>query len=199
MPTFLYTAKKSSAETVTGQINARSEEEAIDLISQLGLLPVSVSSKDAKGDPKKIRRRKIKTKELYVFSRQLASLIKSGVSLLRSIAIIEDQTTNPYFRYVLSQMGWDIKNGRSFSDVLKDYPDIFSGLYITMVRAGEESGNLQEMLMNVAEYKNRQAEMLSKVRMALAYPILMLFVGLGTVYFILSYVLPKMSTLFDSL
>ena len=200
MTTFVYKAKKGAAETVTGQVTAQSQDEAVELITQLGLLPVFIEIKSDKeisvfsGKP-----RKIKNKEVYVFTRQLANLIKAGISILRALAIIEEQTENIYLKKIISQVGLDIKNGKSLSEGLFRYPQIFSPLYLTLIRAGEEGGNLQEMLVNLALYLRKQEETLSKVRTAFAYPILMGGVGIFTVYFILSYVLPKMSGLFENI
>ncbi|VAX35348.1 Type IV fimbrial assembly protein PilC [hydrothermal vent metagenome] len=208
MSTFVYTAKKSTAETVSGQITAESEEEAIELINQLGFLPVNVqervSNEGSRGkkplsaENLKIGKR-VKGKELFLFSRQLASLLKSGVSILRALTIIAQQTQNPFFKQVILQIASEVRNGKTFSDCLSAFPNIFSLLYITMIRAGEESGDPQDMLMDIAAYQRRQEEILSKVRTALAYPLLMAVVGIATVWFILAFVVPKMAGLFDSL
>ena len=202
MATYVYKAKKDTAETVTGQIQANSQEEAVDLINQLGFLPVSVvPAEEVASSQSSSSRfpRRIKTKELYVFSRQLANLLRSGVSILRSLNIISEQTENKYFRSVILQIAQEVKNGKSFSNSLRVYPKIFSSLYVTLVHAGEESGRLQEMLLNIAIYQKKQAEIISKVRTAMAYPILMAVVGVITVYFVLTFVLPKMAGLFDSI
>ncbi len=200
MATFIYKAKKSTAETVTGVITADTQDEAIDLINQLGLLPVAVQPqvKDEAeyGDA---RPQKISGKDLFLFSRQLASLLKSGVTILRALGILETQTQNKYFKKIIAKIGLGVKNGRSFSECLGEYPKVFSPLYITMIRAGEEGGSLREMLGNIAIYEKKQEELFSKIRLALAYPMLMLGVGVLTVYFILTFVLPKMSGLFKNL
>ncbi|MCA9405629.1 MAG: type II secretion system F family protein [Candidatus Omnitrophica bacterium] len=199
MATYVYTAKKSTAETVNGQINAKNQDEAIDLINQLGLLPVSVEEQGAQRAPEIRRHKPIKSKELYIFSRQLANLLRSGVTLLRALTIIKDQTSHVYFKTVLTHIIMEVQNGRPLSQSLNLYPKIFSNLYVTMVKAGEESGNLEQMLLNIAEYQHSQDEIKSKVRMAMAYPLLMAVVGIATVYFILAFVLPKMSGLFETI
>jgi len=200
MTTYAYKAKKGTAETVVGQITAETEDEAIDLISQLGLLPVSLQAEDADGSVVDIGRpKKVGIKELYVFSQQLANLLKSGVTLLKSLTIIEQQTQHAYFKKVITRIAWSVKNGKSFSDSMAEFPRIFSPLYISMAHAGEESGNLQEMLRNVSIYQKKQDEVISRVRMALVYPLFMGGVGVVTVYFILTFVLPRMAPLFDSL
>ena len=200
MATYVYKAKKSTAETVTGKITAGSQEEAVELINQLGFLPVSVfPEEELPALRKRSLPRRIKQKELYLFSRQLANLLKSGVSILRALQIISEQTGNGYFRKVIMDIHREVKNGKSLSEGLAQFPKIFSSLYVTLVHAGEESGRLQQMLVNIAMYQRRQAEIFSKVRTALAYPVLMAFVGVATVYFVLTFVLPKMMGLFNSI
>lgn len=201
MTTYIYKAKKNASETVAGKINASSEDEAIDLINQLGLLPIAVEEEEYGSDASiaNVKKTKIRSREVYLFSRQLANLLKSGVTILKALSIIEDQTTNLYFKSIISKISMDIKNGRPFSDALADFPKVYSPLYITMVKAGEESGNLHKLLISVAEHQLKQAEILSKVRTALIYPVIMLMVGAGTVYFVLTFALPKMATLFNNL
>ncbi|HLF19099.1 MAG TPA: type II secretion system F family protein [Candidatus Omnitrophota bacterium] len=200
MATYIYRAKKSTAETVTGTVKAQSQDEAIDLINQLGLLPISVKPQEEREESGAISRtRTVSSKERYIFTKQLANLLKSGVTILRALAIIGEQTHNRFLRRVIEHIGHQIKNGKSLSQALSVYPNLFSSLYVTMVAAGEESGNLQSMLVSVAEYQFREEEIRSKVRMAVAYPILMLIVGGATIYFMLSFVLPKMSGLFANM
>jgi type IV pilus assembly protein PilC len=200
MPSYLYKAKKESAETVLGQVSAENQEHAIELIHQLGLLPVSVQESaggiQLVGEIKKIR---VKTKETYVFSRQLANLIKSGVPLLQALEIIGRQTPNPLFARAIEDIMQSVRHGRSFSSSLSDYPNIFSMLYVAMVRAGEESGNLKEMLMRMAEHQRGQEEISSKVRSAMTYPAFMMVIGISTVIFILTFVMPRLSHLFADL
>lgn len=199
MATYTYKAKRENAETVTGEVSAQSHEEAVDIIHQLGLLPVTVSvQKDQDltdlGKPSKIR-----IKELFIFSRQLASLIQSGIPILRALNIVSDQTQNKYFQKVIRRMAIQVRNGKSFSQALSSYEDIFSPLFVAMVQAGEESGRLQNMLLSVAAHLKRQDEIIAKIRTSLTYPILMGIVGVGTIFFIMVFVIPKMSNLFTSI
>ncbi|MBU0468383.1 MAG: type II secretion system F family protein, partial [Candidatus Omnitrophica bacterium] len=175
-------------------------DDAINIINQLGLLPVSIVEEETKRDGKKIvLARKVRTKELYVFSKQLVNLLRAGVSLLKALTIIEEQTSNQYFRKIIYYIVQGVRNGKSFSECISEYKNIFPYLYVTMVRAGEESGNLQEMLSNVSKHLQRQEDIASKIRMAMAYPIFMAVVGVATICFILTFVLPKMSSLFETM
>lgn len=202
MLTFDYIAKKDTGETVKGKINAQSQDEAIDLVNQLGFMPVSVVPETETGKTKKLnnyKSGKVSSKELSTFSRQLANLLKSGVSIIKALNILEEQTQNYYFKKVISDLVWSVKNGKAFSESLSKYPRLFSPLYLTMISAGEEGGNLQQMLYNVADYEKRQEEVLRKVKMAMAYPILMSVLGFMTVYFVLTFILPKMEGLFENI
>ena len=202
MPNFKYKAKKANAETVLGQVMAETREDAIEKVSQLGLIPVTMeqvthAEPAAAGGP--VRRGRVRGKEVYVFSRQLVSLIKAGIPLLRALEIISGQTRNAYFRDVIESIQSGVRGGRSFSQCLGDYPRIFSSLYVNLTRAGEESGRLRESLQSIAEYQRQQEELAAKVRSAIAYPILMVVFGVGTIIFVLTFVMPKISAMYVSL
>lgn len=148
---------------------------------------------------KKLLFGRIKSSEITVFGRQMASLLRSGVPILRALWIISEQSTNPKFRDFLDKAQKDINNGRSLSMVLSDYPKQFPPVYVALVRTGEDSGNLQEALLRVSEYRQKQEEIMSRVRTAMAYPVLMAFTGIGTIIFMLTYVIPKLTKLFSTM
>jgi type II secretory pathway component PulF len=118
------------------------------------------------------------------------------VTLLKALEVLSEQTKSRYFSRVLVDISIGVKSGRSFSDCLLDYPVIFSSLFIAMVRAGEEMGSLRQMLSSVADFLKAQEEFTAKVRSALVYPVFMLVIGVLTVIFILTFVMPKMSVIF---
>jgi len=197
MPSYIYKAKKDAINAITGQISAQNEEDALEIINQLGLIPVSIEESNAEGVLfSDIREVRIKNKELYLFSKQLANLLKSGVTLLKGLEVLSEQTKSVYFARVLSEISIGVKSGRSFSTCLSDYPAIFIPLFVAMVRAGEEMGKLRQMLNSVADFLKSQEEFSSKVRSAMVYPAFMLVVGISTVIFILTFVMPKMSIIF---
>ncbi|MFP4473031.1 MAG: type II secretion system F family protein [Candidatus Omnitrophota bacterium] len=199
MPIFEYKAKQKDAQTVFGKIDAQDREQAVEKVIQLGLLPVQVDLKKTGRQPVRFAARKVSSKDRFVFSRQLSSLLHAGVSILRALEVLSAQMTNPYFRQVISYVRLEVQGGRSFSEVIGEYPAIFSPLYVTMVRAGEESGQLAQTLAAMAEYLKQQNEVSSKVRSAMVYPALMLCFGVGTIIFILVSVMPKITRLFGDL
>jgi type II secretory pathway component PulF len=196
MPIYIYKAKKENAETVVGEVDAQNADAAIDAVARQGLIPVSVDEKTADSIG---RHGQVSLKELYGFTRQLASLLRSGVPLLQAIEVLGKQNRNAYFARVLGDILVTVRNGRSFSASLSDHPQIFSELFVAMTRAGEESGKLSELLTNLAVYYRKQDEIVTRVRGALVYPIFMLTVGVLTVIFILTFVMPRITVLFEGM
>lgn len=199
MPTFKYRAKDGIAN-IEGVIEAQSREEAVDQIHQKGYIPVRVDEEASAGGAKLTTplgaSRKVKSKDITVFSRQLASLIKSGVPILRGLRITADQSNNPAFQRILNDIHANVKEGVSFSEAIAQYPKIFSPLYVAMIRSGESGGGLQEALVRLADHRLKQDEIFSRVRAALAYPILMTAVGFGTILFMLTFVMPRLMRIF---
>ncbi|MCX5702226.1 MAG: type II secretion system F family protein [Candidatus Omnitrophica bacterium] len=196
-----YRAKAGPNEIKKGTIEAESEKEAIEKISQMGFIPIQLSEYTASiQQPKAVsqtkKRGKIRSREITIFSRQLASLIKSGVPILDGLNIISEQSENQYFKEVLKDVYKSIKDGATLSFSLGQYPEAFSFLYIAMIRVGEDSGALPQVLLSIAEYRAKQEEMLSRIRMAMAYPILMAIVGIATVVFMLTFVIPRLTRIF---
>ena len=220
MPEFIYKAKRGPTEVVDGRVDASSLDDAVDKLDQMGLLPIHLDEVTA--ETKKAQKAApqakasqipqaskapgririfpgVRSTEITMFGRQLASLIKSGVPILRALWIIGEQTQNPRFRQFLDTAQKDINNGKTLSNVLADHPKLFPLIYVAMVRTGEDSGNLQEAMMRISDYRQRQEEILSRVRTAMAYPALMALTGIGTIVFMLTYVIPKLTNLFSSL
>lgn len=202
MPKYFYRAKKGPSEIIEDTVDAQNRDEAIDKISRFGYLPVVVEERaqapQQKAAPKPflLRIGRIRSAEITIFSRQLASLIRSGVPILKALNIIAEQSENVSFRDMLKNIAAQVEEGKSLSRALETHPAFFSAFYLALVRAGEESGMLQEVLERIAGYRQKQEEMLSKIRAAMAYPILMACVGIATVVFMLVFVLPKLSTIF---
>ena len=198
MPVFIYKAKQENAQTVSGEVTARDAEEAIDLVAQQGLLPVSVEEKGASSTGA-FHARRVRSRLVHAFTRQLVSLLRSGVPLLHALEVLQRQMRDPYFSSILSDIIVNLRNGRSFSACLQDYPSAFPDIYVALVRAGEESGRIKELLASLTVYHRKQDEISQKIRGALTYPAFMLVVGTGTVLFILSFVMPKISVLFEGM
>jgi type II secretory pathway component PulF len=200
MPTFYYKAKNKEAITVSGQITAANQTEAVEHISQMGYLPVSVEEAGSRpGGKGIISQMRVSPQTLYLFNRQLYHLLKAGVPILRALEIMGQQQRQLRFREVIESVRLSVQQGRALSESLRDYPKIFPELYVSMIRAGEEGGSLREVLKDLGEYQRGQLEIMNRVKTAAAYPLVMFLFGIGTVFFILTYVLPQITKLFDNL
>lgn len=206
MPTYKYRAKKGPEDIIEGRIEALSEKSAVEKLSQAGFLPVRIeldiqpreSLKAAASKPQEggDRHKRVKSREVTVFSRELASLLKSGVPILKALDIISGQSGYSRLKDILHSIHNDIKEGSAFSSCLLKYPAIFNPVFIALIRSGEDGGSLPQALLRIAEYRARQEEMLSRLRMALAYPVFMAVVGIATVTFMLTCVMPRLTGLF---
>lgn len=207
MGTFKYRAKESSGSTVEGVIEAGTSEEAIDKINQLGYLPVKIEEASAKAKigpvpaPHEIQffSPKVKPREITVFSQQLSSLIRAGVPILRALAIIAEPVESPRFKSLLNRIHDEVEKGNSLSSALARYPALFSPLFLALVSAGESSGNLDQTLTKITEYRQKQEAIISHLRSALTYPILMALTGVGTIIFMLTFVMPRLMGIFSNL
>jgi type II secretory pathway component PulF len=200
---YRYRAKSGPQGTTEGSIEATDEKEAIEKLSALGYVPVrlepEVKSKVSPARTEAVVRGRVTSREVTIFSRELASLLKSGLPILNAMTIILEQSDNPSFRMVLSDVRNSLKDGNTFSSSLLNHPRVFPSLYISLICAGEDSGSLPEALLRIADYRLKQEEAYSRLRMALAYPVLMLLVGIATVVFMLLFVIPRLSKIFLTL
>lgn len=201
-------------ETLDGFIEANSQEEALNKLVKQGLFPISVEmAEDLKGNTKKARPsqkkrlpqfkigpgKKIKSSEIVVFTQKLTTLIRAKVELLASIKILHDQTENESFKAVLLDIYNATKEGKVFSESLGQFPKVFSPLYISIVRAGEASGHLDAALEQISEFLYREETLKAKILVAMAYPALLLSVGLVSIFVLITFVIPKLKPIFAGL
>ena len=218
MPQFKYRAKEGEGKTVEGVIEAVTEDDAIEKVSQLGYLPVRVVEVNSSvvGEPastsvatptvkpsvapqSKLAIKGIKSREITAFGRQLSSLIRAGVPILNAIGVISEQSENPSFKSLLQRVYEEVKNGATLSSSLSQFPRLFPPLYISLVSAGESSGNLDQTIARITDYRQKQEEIFSRVRSAMIYPILMALTGIGTIVFMLAFVMPRLIGVFENL
>ncbi|MBU4342539.1 MAG: type II secretion system F family protein [Candidatus Omnitrophica bacterium] len=200
MAHFLYKAKKGPKEIVEGSVEADSENAAIKRLTQDGLYLVWIEEKkDFSKEKTKgvlLFSKRIKPKDLANFTRQLSDLLDSGLTLFDSLNVIEKQIGHPQLKEVIRSIRDSIKDGNTFSESLTIYPHIFSSLYISLVKAGEAGSMLSEVMVNIADFLEKQEDVKSKVIAALLYPMLMVFVGIGTIFILMAFVIPKLANMF---
>lgn len=197
---YKYTARNpKTGEKVNSLVQADSPASASKLISQQGLVPISVKPANEGNQVLANILGKVKTKDKVVFSRQMSTLIGAGLPLVQSLRNVLEQTPNKQFKVVISQIITDVEAGKPLSEALTKHPKVFDNVYINLIAAGEISGTLDHSLERVADQQEKDAEIMSKVKGAMVYPVIVLLVMVGVVVFMLVTVLPQVEVLYDGL
>jgi general secretion pathway protein F len=202
MPVFAYRGLSANGRSVAGVVDADSARSARGKLRALGIFPTDLAEETA-ATSKPLRqwipsaRRRLPAAELALLTRQLGALLGAGVQLVDALGALGAQTLRPAIKKMLSQVRERVREGSSLADALAAHADIFSPLYVGMVRAGEAAGSLETVLDRLADYGERQSEFVSKVRGALTYPIIMMCVGTAIMIFLVSYVVPQVATIFQ--
>jgi general secretion pathway protein F len=223
MPQFSYKARRRSGELVQGVMDVADRSAALLQIERLGLLPVAIdaargaevakaeraerkASQPSRADilPPTLRewfnrKKKPKLQELATFTQQLSNLLKSGMPLTVALNSMTHLGTKGIGSDVSKQLRQDVQEGKSLSDAMARQPVIFSDLYVNMVRAGEQSGALVEVLKRLAGHFERFAEVQAKFVSALIYPAVVVCVGIGIIIFFMTYMMPKFMTIFEGM
>ena len=203
MPKYIYKAKKGPADIVEGTIFADNRIAAIQRISAMGEYLVSMEedavAENVPPKKKKTFRRAISLKDITNFTRQLSDLLESGLIIVKALDVLHDQTDNKKLKDVIADVRDFCVDGNPLSAALTRHPKIFPNLFVSMVKSGEAGGALENILKRLADFYDTQLEIQTKIRSALAYPILMSLVGLGTIMVLLTFVIPKMMSMFSDL
>lgn len=200
MPTFTYTAKDTiSGKRIKDTIDAETERAAAKLLLEKGLAPLELVLKTKEVSSPVGFRNKIKTKQRVIFSRQLSTLINAGLPLTQSLHTVLGQTKNKPLQAVIIKLINDIEAGTSFSNALAKHPQVFDQVYVSLVAAGEASGTLDRSLDRLALQQEKDAEIVSKVRGAMVYPVIVIVVLMAVVVFMLLSVLPQVETLYSNI
>lgn len=202
MPKYTYLAKDKEAHSFSGTIESRDSSSAVLELKKRGLIVISVAEekeahKAKAGD--KFKGKKIKTAEIVVFCRQLATLVSSGVSLLTCLNIIYDQIESVYLKQIVLDLKKDIEAGSSLFNAFSKYRGVFPGIFINMVKAGEASGSLGEILDRVAVYLEKSEKTARKIKAAMTYPAIVIFMSLAILVFLILKVVPTFKSMFESL
>lgn len=205
MAVFVAKVRDSKGQAVTREIEATNITEVRGKLKEQGLFPMEITQKAAAGNlmelinKKMDDAKKVKLKDLTIFSRQFATMINAGVSLVRALNILADQATNPKFKKCIQEIRTKVEEGNSLSDALRDYPKIFQKLFVSMVKAGETGGVLDEVLDRLAGFLEKQAKLEGQIKSAMVYPLVVLVIATGIFFFLLTFVLPIFKNMFDSM
>ncbi len=208
MASFQYTARDKKGKSTTGTMEASSKQDLMDKLRGKGLMPTSVAdgaAAQSRASSKKfvfqgtVKAKKVKADEMVLFTRSLATMVNSGLPLLQGIDIMIEQTENANFKAVLMQVGQDIEAGLTFSEALKKHPKAFTDLYSSMVKAGEASGDLDGILIQLAEYLEATEKLKREIRSAMTYPVIALVIVVLIAVGLLVFIVPKFQEIFTSL
>lgn len=202
MAVFSYVARDIKGTKHRGTINANSRQNAIQQLQLKGLSVDKLVEEEKKvlgfslGGSAKLK--KVKTADLLVFTRQLSTIISAGLPLLQGLDILADQTEDPNFAVVIDAIAQDVEAGETFSDALRKYPRAFPDLYVSMVRAGEAGGDLDGVLMQLADYLEESEDLKRRIRSAMTYPVvafsMIILIATGLIIF----VVPQFAEIFGS-
>ena len=221
MPRFNYVALDARGREASGLLEAVSSNAAISQLRQAGYFPTSVIeeaiiSSDGKEGRRRtatagvtkpaakkgivlFQRRKIKSKVLMVFTRQLATLIDSGLPLLRSLNVLANQERDKVMKKTIDKLADSVQSGSTFSDALALHPKIFNDLYVNMVKAGEVGGVLELVLTRLSEFQEKAAKIKNKIISAMVYPIIVMTMAMGILCFLLVFIVPRFEVIFHDL
>ncbi len=200
MLSFRYTARDpSTGQYVKAEVQAEDEQSASKLITQEGLVPIDIklAEKSVSGVGRLFNR--VKTKEKVIFSRQLSTLINAGLPLVQSLRTVNQQSSSKALKVVMGKVIADVEAGSTLSAAMAKHPQMFNRVYTSLVAAGEASGTLDKALERLAIQQEKDADLISKVRGAMVYPVIVLMVMVGVVGFMLVKVLPQVQILYDGL
>lgn len=199
MPTYTYKARDETGKSVKGTMDAASSDELTVKLHKMGYMTTSIVEEKPGIKLTNIseRFRPIKAQDLIFFNFQLANMIESGIPLITSLSTIGAQIENKKLKDVIGDVQRNIESGSFFSASLSNYPRVFSKLFISMVKAGEESGRLDKVLKRYALFSEAQAELSEKIKGALFYPAILLIASILVIVFIVTFIIPQFVDLFS--
>lgn len=201
MAVFRYSAKDNTGRVISGVIEAETDAMVVDRLRDMGFFIMNLERTVERGDVFQSLQGLfgIGLKDLAIFSRQFATMINSGLSLVRTLSILEQQSTNKRLKDIVAQVRVDVEGGRPLSDAMARHPKAFSSLFVNMVKAGETGGVLDEVLERIATYLEKEQALRSKIKSAMVYPVLLSMAALGGLFFMTIVILPQFENLFKEL
>lgn len=192
MASFSFTAVNSDGNTISSKIEASDRVAALSLIGSQGLKVIDLkeAGKDKKSGFKFGGRKKVKSDELVMFTRQLSAMVSAGVPITRSLNSMSKHAESPAFKRAIDSVAKNIEGGQPFADSLAKYPDIFNDVYVNMVRAGEAAGILDDILKRLALQQEKNAAIRKKIKSAMAYPVVLIFITIGAFFGLMLFVIP---------
>lgn len=203
MPNFNYRALATDGKIVSGSLMAANRPDAVAELKKQGVRPLELSEHEIqtsaaakKQVDESLKRARVPRDEIQVFTSQLAALLSAGIVLSQALAILEEQTENENLSKILYSVREDITGGTSLSEALAKYPRQFSRMYCSMIRVGESGGVLDVVLKQLGGFMESENALRSNITTALAYPAVVILVGIGSIAVLVTFVIPRLSSVF---
>jgi len=198
--TYTYQVRDKQGKLISGSLDGDTQAAVVNKLRQMGYIVVNIKEKAESGFNISLQGlKRIKSKDLTVFSRQFATMINSGLSLTKSLAILAEQTENQKFAGIIGEVQRDVEGGQALSDSMAKHPKAFPSIFINMVRAGETGGVLDEVLLRVAEHFEKEAALKSRIKSAMSYPIAMFAFSMLIVFIMITFIVPIFVKMFSDL
>jgi len=204
MPTFLYEAIDSEGKMVKGTIDAENQRVVLHKLREMKYTVKTITERSSSNVQADIlsyldRFRTVSLQAITLFSRQFAVMINAGLAMVRCLDILSQQTEDKKLQEVLIMVRKDVEGGSTLSNALAKHPNVFSPLYVSMVKAGEMGGVLDTVLNRLATFLEADLKLLKKLQSALTYPVVILVMAMGIVLFLVTYILPTFVELFEGM
>ena len=190
MSTYVFKAMDLAGVKARGEIDADSKEAVSNQLKSRGMIVLDIADKHASREIELSFMKSVKAAELAVFSRQLATMISSGLSILRALFVLEEQTANKFLKDTVIQVRKDVESGLSLSGAMEAHPKVFNQLFVAMTRAGEAGGLLEESLMRVADQLEKDASLRRQIRSAMIYPVLVITFAVAVMMALVAFLVP---------
>ncbi len=196
MSTYVFKAMDLTGGKAKGEVEADSRQAVSDQLKARGLIVLDIADKHSSREIEINLFQSVSAQELAVFSRQLATMITSGMSILRALYVLEDQTESKFLKETIVQVRKDVEAGLSLSDAMERHPKVFSSLFVAMTRAGETGGMLEGALLRVADQLEKDASLRRQIRSAMIYPTLVLVFAVGVMLALVAFLVPVFVNVF---
>ena len=204
MGSFTYSALNKEGRSVNGTVEAADKAAVSQLLTKQGFKPLLIKEKKSGFDPNNLqfswlKVKKVKTKDLVIFTRQLSTMINAGVPLVRSLNTLNEQTASSKLKETLNVVGKDVESGISFAEALEKHPNVFGAIYTNMVKAGEAGGILDDILKRLAMQQEKDASIRKKIKSASTYPAVLLVITIIAFFALMTFVVPRIGQIVTDL
>lgn len=194
-----YKATTKDGRIAQGIIEAKDIQEAAFFLREKEMVPLAIHAVESQEVPFAGLFKKSTTNDLVLFTRQLSSILSSGLTLMQALSILKDQVQNPVMKDVVSGIISDIQEGKTFADAIAKYPKIFGSIYIALIRAAESSGFLDKVLLRLADNLEKQEKLKGTIKSALMYPVIVVILMIVVMFVMMIFVIPQLTNLYQNL